>query len=194
MKTLVITGGMGSGKTEVCNYLESRGIPVYNSDARTKALYAENPAIVYDIQEALQENLIGPGGMLDRKKLGSIVFSDKEKLTALENIVHPFVFEDFIRWRNDHFDVAPFLIMESAILLEKPLFRSLCDKVLLVDAPEDIRLERAMQRDGASREAILGRMRAQHFDHSKADAVVMNDSDLNTLYKKVDKVLETIWL
>lgn len=194
MKTLVITGGMGSGKTEVCNYLESRGIPVYNSDARTKALYAENPAIVYDIQEALRENVIGPGGMLDRKKLGSIVFSDKEKLTALENIVHPFVFEDFIRWRNDHFDVAPFLIMESAILLEKPLFRSLCDKVLLVDAPEDIRLERAMQRDGASREAILGRMRAQHFDHSKADAVVMNDSDLNTLYKKVDKVLETIWL
>jgi len=108
--------------------------------------------------------------------------------------VHPYVFEDFIRWRNDHFDVAPFLIMESAILLEKPLFRSLYDKVLLVDAPENIRLERAMQRDGASRDAIIVRMQAQHFDHSKVDAVVMNDSDLSTLYKKVDKVLETIWI
>jgi len=194
MKTLVITGGIGSGKSEVCNYLESKGIPVYNSDVRTKALYAENPAIVYDIQETLAETIIGPDNRLDTKKLGNIVFADKNKLTALENIVHPYVFEDFIRWRNDHFDVAPFLIMESAILLEKPLFRSLCDKVLLVDAPQDIRLARAMQRDGASRDAILIRMQAQHFDYNKVDAVVINDYDLNTLYKRVDKILETIWI
>ena len=193
MKTLVITGGIGSGKTEVCSYIESKGIPVYYSDARAKALYDENPAIVLDIEEALGEKVTGPDGLLDKKKLASLVFSDSGKLDILESIVHPYIFEDFIRWRNDHFDVAPFLVMESAIILKKPLFRSLADRILFVDVPEEIRLARAMERDSATKEAILTRMRAQHFDLDMVDMVIQNDSDLASLYKKVDNVLQTIW-
>ncbi|MCQ2149524.1 MAG: dephospho-CoA kinase [Bacteroidales bacterium] len=193
MKTLAVTGGIGSGKSEVCRYLESVGIPVYNSDIRAKLLYDENPVIVMDIQEALGCDITGPDGKLDRKKLGRIVFSDSNKLSILEGIVHPYVFEDFIRWRNDHFDEAPFNAMESAIMLERPLFRSLCDKVLFVDAPFEKRLERAMLRDSTSEEVVRARMKAQKFDKSKVDAVVMNDSDLKTLFGRVDKILQTIW-
>ena len=190
MKTLVVTGGIGSGKSEVCAYLEKKGIPVYNSDQRAKALYDENPAIVSDIEEALGVVLTDPEGRLDRRKLASIVFSDPEKLKILEDIVHPLIFEDFLRWRNDHFDVAPFLVMESAILMEKPLFHSLADKILLIDAPLEVR---AMLRDDSSRDAVVIRMKSQRFDKSKVDAVIENDKDLKTLYRKTEETLQTIW-
>ena len=193
MKTLVITGGIGSGKTEACLYLESKGYPVYFSDVRAKALYSENPAIVLDVEEAIGEKITCPDGTLDRGKLAGIVFSNPEKLKILEDIIHPYIFEDFIRWRNDHFDVAPFLVMESAILLEKPMFRSLADKIVLIEASQEIRVARAMQRDSATRESILNRMMAQHFDEDMVDAVIMNDSDLPSLYKKIDNILQTIW-
>ena len=74
MKTLVITGGIGSGKTVVARYLSSKGIPVYDCDSRTKALYYENPLVVMDIEEALGESVTDQDGVLDRKKLGKPLY------------------------------------------------------------------------------------------------------------------------
>ena len=192
MKTLVITGGIGSGKTVAARYLYSKGIPVYDCDSRTKALYYENPLVVMDLEEALGEPLCDAQGTLDRGKLGSIIFSDKSKLAKVEEIIHPMVYDDFVRWKEDRAGEAPYVVMESAIFLEKPLFHDLADAVIFLEAPDDVRLSRAMNRDNASQDTVRQRMEAQHFDLSIVDAVIVNDSDIPALFEKIDAALEEI--
>lgn len=189
MTTLVVTGGIGSGKSLVCRYLSEKGIPVYDADARTKRLYDICPELVESIEDEFCCFLRSDDGRLDRKALASIVFSDSAKLKALEDIVHPFVYEDFERWRASFGTEVPFVVMESAIFQSKPLFRPLADKVLLVDAPVETRLERVAYRDKSSREEILSRMNQQHFSEQDADAVITNDSDTAALAEKVDAAL-----
>ena len=186
---MVITGGIGSGKSVVAGYLSSKGIPVYDCDSRTKALYYENPLLVMDIEEALGESVTDQDGFLDRRKLGSIIFGDKTKLAKVEEIVHPMVYEDFVRWREDRRNEAPFVVMESAIFLEKPLFHDLADAVILVEAPDHLRVERAVRRDNINAETVRQRMKAQRYSRRHVDAVIANSSDLQTLYKKVDKAM-----
>ena len=193
MKTLVITGGIGSGKSAVCAILVSRGIPVYDADARTKALYDSDPALLPALEQALGLTLRGADGHLDRKALGAAIFGDADRLASLEAVVHPAVYRDFVSWRDACPASAPFVVMESAIFLQKPLFRPLADKVLLVDAPAPLRLERAVTRGGLSREEVLSRMDAQRIDAEEADAVLVNDGDLAALESRLDAVLETIW-
>ena len=193
MKTLVITGGIGSGKSAVCAILVSRGIPVYDADARTKALYDSDPALLPALEQALGLTLRGADGHLDRKALGAAIFGDADRLALLEAVVHPAVYRDFVSWRDACPASAPFVVMESAIFLQKPLFRPLADKVLLVDAPAQLRLERAVTRGGLSREEVLSRMDAQRIDAEEADAVLVNDGDLAALESRLDAVLETIW-
>ena len=186
---MVITGGIGSGKSVVAGYLSSKGIPVYDCDSRTKALYYENPLLVMDIEEALGESVTDQDGFLDRRKLGSIIFGDKTKLAKVEEIVHPMVYEDFVRWREDRRNEAPFVVMESAIFLEKPLFHDLADAVILVEAPDHLRVERAVRRDNINAETVRQRMKAQRYSRRHVDAVIANSSDLQTLYKKVDNAM-----
>ena len=189
---MVITGGIGSGKTVVAGYLSSKGIPVYDCDSRTKALYYENPLLVMDIEEALGECVTDQDGTLDRKKLGSLIFSDKSKLAKVEEIVHPMVYEDFVRWREDRAKEAPFVVMESAIFLEKPLFHDLADAVLLLEAPGHVRLRRVSNRDRSTQKSVRQRMKAQRYDRKRVDAVIVNDSDIPALYSRVDKVMEEL--
>jgi dephospho-CoA kinase len=189
---LVITGGIGSGKTVVAGYLSSKGIPVYDCDSRTKALYYENPLLVMDIEESLGECVTDQDGTLDRKKLGSLIFSDKSKLAKVEEIVHPMVYEDFVRWREDRAKEAPFVVMESAIFLEKPLFHDLADAVLLLEAPGHVRLRRVSNRDKSTQKSVRQRMKAQRYDRKRVDAVIVNNSDIPTLYKRVDRVMEEL--
>ena len=191
MKTLVVTGGIGSGKSVVCALLSERGIPVYDSDARTKVLYDTDPTLVPALEKALGLPLRGADGSWDRQALAAAVFGDPARLTALEAVVHPRVYEDFVRWRDAQ--SAPFVVMESAIFLQKPLFRPLADRVLLVDAPEKLRLERVAARDGLTPEEVRRRMKAQRVDPEAADAVLVNDGSPEALAAKLDTILKTIW-
>ena len=196
MRTLVITGGIGSGKSTVCRYFAGRGIPVYDSDSRTRMLYDSDPGLLRKVMDALKADVTDPSGRLDRMKLASVVFSDPVKLRILESVVHPAVRKDYIKW-NVSFEGSgvPFVIMESAIILEKPLFRDIADKVLLVDAPVQVRLDRACRRDGVSREKILQRMSGQvllnEISGGKAvadvDFVIVNDGDE---FRKADAVYD----
>ena len=99
MKTLVVTGGIGSGKSLVCSFLAERGLPVYDSDSRTKMLYDSSPELLARIGDAVGTDVTGADGRLDRKRLASVVFSDGERLEALERVVHPAVLDDFYRWK-----------------------------------------------------------------------------------------------
>lgn len=196
MRTLVVTGGIGSGKSTVCRLFASKGIPVYDSDSRTRQLYDSDRDLVCRIEAVLGCRISDAGGCVDRRRLAEIVFSSPARLAALESVVHPAVKEDFIRWRESFQDNVPFVVMESAIILEKPLFCDIADKVLLVDAPLPLRLDRACSRDGAAPEQVKARMERQALlnDISEgrvrpdADYVIINDKDIAALVTAVDRV------
>lgn len=188
MTLFLVTGGIGSGKSEVCRYLVSRGIPVYDSDSRTKALYDSVPGLPSRIDTAIGGGVLREDGSLDRKALAAVIFSDSAKLRALESVVHPEVLRDFIAWK-DSLD-CPVAAMESAIAAGLEVFDGVFDFTILVDAPLELRIERACRRDRSSREAIAERVANQVFDASAADAVIVNDSTLDELQARTDEALE----
>ena len=200
MKTVILTGGIGSGKSAVCTCLKARGVPVYDSDSRTKSLYDRNPALVRRLEAVLGTGLRTEEGHLDRRKLAGIIFADPEKKAAVEAVVHPAVLEDFRRWKRWQrpkgwtYGPVPFVILESAIILSCPVFDGVGDRTVLVDAPEEVRLARAVARDGSAPEAVLRRIRQQHFDLSRVDAVLRNDGPLDELPGETDRVFLNLFL
>jgi dephospho-CoA kinase len=196
MKTVIITGGIGSGKSSVCKYLASKGVPVYDCDARAKELYDQSPIILKSLEKTLGRDLRGADGKLDRKLLASIIFNDDKALEMVDSIVHPAVIEDFNRWKETFAD-APFVVMESALAFGNKRILSLGDKVLLVTAPLATRLQRAMDRDNAAESAVMSRINAQDRKYfgrdNKADAEIVNDGKLDELYHKVDLVFARLW-
>lgn len=158
--TLGITGGIGSGKSLISHLLRLLyGIPVYDCDTAAKTLY--------DTDADLRDDLIGllgkalydtPRGTLNRPLLADIIFNNKEKLTAVESLVHPRVLKDFIRWRAD--SAAQVVAVESAILLKSVVADS-CDAVLFVEADKAERLLLTKQRDHATDQQVAGRMAQQ---------------------------------
>lgn len=198
--TLAVTGGIGSGKSLVCSILGRNGFPVYDSDSRTKDLYLSVPGLSGRISDALGIDLCCPDGTLDRAGLAAVVFSDPDKLRLLESIVYPEVKADFLKWKENTPEDCMWVVMESAVILEKPFFRDLIDKVLLVDAPVKLRLERTMERDRSDAETVGRRMASQRLftDISEgrrrpdADFVIVNDGDESSLERKVEAFCRNI--
>ncbi len=173
MIKVAICGGIGSGKSTVCQMFAERGIALYDSDSRAKMLMNESVSL----REALIA-LFGEGcyvdGELNRPYLAQRVFGSEEQLAKLNSIVHPAVKEDFISWTEEQ--EGDYCILESAILFESG-FDKLVDKTVAVLAPMSLRIERAMQRDGASREQVEARIRAQMSDDelvARADFSIVN--------------------
>ena len=200
MKTVILTGGMGSGKTAVGALLKARGVPVYDSDSRTKSLYDRDPALVDRMEALLGTSLRDGEGRLDRRKLAGLIFSDSRKKAAVEALVHPAVLADFRRWKRWHrpkgwtYGPVPFVVLESAIILSCPVFDGVGDKVVLVDADEAVRAARSAARDGSDLESALRRIRQQSFDMSRVDAVLRNDGSLEALPAEVDRVFLNLFL
>lgn len=184
---MLVTGGIGSGKSIVCKHIDQMGYPVYNCDDRTKALYDEEPSLVDSIENAFGETLRGADGKLDRKKLASIIFNDTQKKKILEEIVHPAVREDFDIWRSGQ--ESDLVVIESAIAMGNPFFRDAYDASVLVVSPLDSRLKRVEMRDNASTEEVKKRMDSQDIDEDAADIIIDNSEDLNSLYSKVNQVI-----
>jgi dephospho-CoA kinase len=188
MYKIGITGGIGSGKSTVCRLLEQYGAAVYDSDAEAKRLMNEDQALREALIEAFGEDCYNSEG-LNRGYLASRVFGDKEQLQRLNSIVHPAVKADFRRWAEEQ--SAPYVILESAILFDAG-FQSEVDATLAVLAPLPERVRRAMERDGAEREAVMSRISNQMSDdelHRRADRCVVNlsmdylESDIEQLHK-----------
>ena len=160
MKVLVITGGIGSGKSQVCRILNERfGIPVYEADARAKALYTEVPGMIDDMEKALRCHLRNESGEFVPQKLAEVIFNDESALRKVEEILFPVMIDDFSSWAiSQNKKVVAF---ESATILEKPQFDGFGDIVLLVDTPVSVRLARASQRDNVDPEKIRARKEAQ---------------------------------
>lgn len=181
-----ITGGIGSGKSSVCRMLALRGVAIYDSDSRAKQLMTDDAELVVQIKGHFGSEIY-VDGVLDRRALAAKVFSDVEALAALNALVHPAVMRDFEMWASQQ--SCGYVVMESAILFEAGLDNHL-DAVVAVMAPRSLRLERAMQRDGASREQIEERMRAQLSDDEmlrRAKYAIVNIS-LDELEEEVEQL------
>ena len=173
MIKVAICGGIGSGKSTVCEMFAAQGVAVYDSDSRAKALMNESEPLRKAIVEAFGEECYAEG-VLNRQYLASRVFSSEQQLAQLNAIVHPVVKEDFLRWAE--VQEGDYCILESAILFESG-FDELVDKTVAVLAPTPLRVERAMKRDGANREQIEARMKAQMSDDelvARSDFAIVN--------------------
>ncbi|MBO6095727.1 MAG: dephospho-CoA kinase [Bacteroidales bacterium] len=184
MRSILVTGGIGSGKSAVCALLRERGIPVYDCDTRTKGLYTRRPTLVPKLEKALGASLRQADGTLDKVRLASLIFSDRQARETLEGIVYPLVLQDYRRWLSRQ--KAPFVIIESALILSKPLFDGIYDAAVLVEAPQEVRLQRVMRRENATREDSFRRMEAQAFPMDKVDAVITNDGTKEQLSAAVE--------
>lgn len=175
---LGITGGIGSGKSLVCQLLEVMGIPVYISDAETKQLMVTDPFIRKELVALLGEGVYA-GGSLNKTLLASYLFSCPEHAKQINGIIHPRVKDDFRRWAQEHTTHSTIVAIESAILIEAG-FAGEVDVVVMVYAPEKVRIDRAVKRDASSRELIEKRIRSQMSDEEKrnqADFIIVNDGE-----------------
>ncbi len=174
MKTIGLTGGIGSGKSTVARYFSSHGIPVYYADEAGRKVLSE-PDTIANIKEIFGRGILREGS-IDRAALARIVFSDPEALRRLNGIIHPAVRDDFEKWKRLQID-QPVVIREAAILFESGTDRD-CDKIILVTAPLEKRILRVMARDGVSRDEVLARMKNQWPDEKKeplSDFIIVND-------------------
>lgn len=178
MISIAITGGIGSGKSYVSGLLQERGIPVYNADDEAKRLMLSDEGIRCDLMALLGESVY-QGGALNKPLLASYLFADAENASRINAIVHPRVKADFFRWLEEHQD-ADMAALECAILFEAG-FENTVDAVVMVYAPEALRIERAMRRDHATEQQIRARIAAQMDDAEKcrkSDYVVYNDGSI----------------
>ena len=200
MRVLAVTGGIGSGKSEVCRILARHGLHLqYNADARAKALYTESPGLLDAIEDALGCVLRSEDGRFIPSALAAVIFVDNEAMVKLEELLYPEMIRDFHRFMTEAAE-DQIVVFESATFLEKKQFDGFADMVLLVDAPFEVRLERACARDVASREAVLARMKCQtlmnalsegHVD-PRIDYKVLNEGTMEELERNVLQVLNEI--
>jgi dephospho-CoA kinase len=169
-----LTGGIGSGKTLVCNILEKLGIPVYDADSQARRIMDEDSRLRKEIVELFGEEAY-LDGRLNRRYLAGRVFGDQQMLKKLNKLVHPAVRKDYSRWVEHQ--SAPYVVEEAAILFESGADRFM-NMTVLVYAPVDLRISRVMKRDRVEEGKVLERMRHQMDEEEKrkrADKVIIND-------------------
>ena len=172
-----ITGGIGSGKTLICKIFQSLGVPVYDADSRAKILMTTDGILVEQIKKEFGTLSYNEDGSLNRKYLGQIVFDQKLKLEILNELVHPRVAKDYEGWVGTHRHF-PYVMKEAALLFESGSYKGL-DKIVVVSAPEKIRMKRVLQRDTHRTEKdveiIFGNQLPEDEKLKRADFVIVND-------------------
>ena len=172
-----ITGGIGSGKSYVCRLLSQRGIEVYDCDAAAKRLIRTSPELRSQLQALI--------GSLEKSDIARFLLESEEHAHAIDAIVHPAVFRDFQESRMQW--------MESAILFESGA-NQLVDRVVVVTAPEEVRIQRVMQRDSISREKVrewMQRQWSQDEVRQRADYEIINDGQAD-LPSQIERLLATL--
>lgn len=172
MTTILITGGIASGKSSVCSFLQEAGIPVYDCDSRVKAMYASNPDLVGRIEDAIG---------LPFSEF-AMIFSDVQKRDALEKILFPELIIDIEKWKSHQ--NSGIAIIESATAAERPCLKCLYDKVLLIRSDLSERSSRNPK--------VFQRQGIQHPETIEADWIIDNNGSLEELKEKTLKLLKNI--
>ncbi len=180
MMKIGITGGIGSGKSIVCEIFKVLGIPIYNADAKAKWLTNNDLQLRKEIKELLGRQAYDANGMYSRKWVAEQVFANPDLLKQLNMLIHPRVFEDTARWVEQNQN-APYLIKEAALMNRAGEGNDL-DKVVLVSAPLDLKIERIKKRDPQRSldeiRAIINRQKSEAEFQEIADFEIINDDQM----------------
>jgi dephospho-CoA kinase len=172
-----ITGGIGTGKSLVCQIFHVLGVPVYDADSRAKKLMTTDGILIDQIKKEFGSLSYDEKGMLNRELLSKTVFNDPNRLTKLNSLVHPRVALDFSQWIHEQ-SGAKYCLKEAALLFEAGSSQSL-DKIIVVTAPDELRIKRVLQRDPQRNktdvERIIKNQMSQEEKIEKADFVIKND-------------------
>jgi dephospho-CoA kinase len=172
-----ITGGIGSGKSTICKIFTCLGVPVYDADSRAKSIMTTDGILIEQIKKEFGDLVYLPDGSLDREYLSRVIFENQEKRSLLNQMVHPRVAADTDRWLDQNRE-ASYVVREAALLIESGAYLRV-DKVILVTAPEELRIKRVLARDPHRlREEVVKIMATQLPEEEKkkvADVVVYND-------------------
>lgn len=189
-KIIGLTGGIGSGKTLVANYIKSLGIPVYIADDEAKKVMNSTPVIAA-LKNTFGESIF-KNDEIDRGKLAQLVFNNPAQLQKLNAIIHPVVKRNFDIWVKNNSDF-PFVIKEAAILFESGSYKY-CNKIITVTAPLQTRIQRVIERDKSNKKEVLLRIKNQWSEEQKialSDFVIHNISIEDTKCQ-VDDILKTL--
>lgn len=170
-----ITGGIGSGKSTICQFFRTIGIPVFEADTEAKKLVNNSESIRYQLKALFGRDIYLPNKTIDRKKLASLIFNSPPLLQKVNNIIHPEVRKYFYSWCEEQ--KTPYIIHEAAIMFESG-FYEMMDYTVLVTAPEEMRIQRVMARENTDAESVRARMEKQWKDEQKAklaNFVIRND-------------------
>ena len=171
-----ITGGIGSGKSTVCKIFQSLGIPIYDADTQAKKLMQENAQLVDAIKSEFGNDSYLASGAINRDYLAKVAFADSEKIKKLNTLVHPVVADDYAKWVSDQ--TADYVVKEAALLIESGSYLQL-DKLIVVTAPTQLRIDRIKSRDSFRSEqeieAIITNQLSDEERESKANFIIKND-------------------
>ena len=191
MKVIGITGGIGSGKSFVCEILEEMGFSVYYSDESAKNLMNSDFRIQKELKLLIGDEAYTEDG-LNRELISNKIFSDTTLRQKINQLIHPIVREDFEQWKKGFTD-DEFIFNEAAILFETGAYLNY-DSVILVYAPIELKLERIKKRDGISEEEVLTKMKSQWSDEQKMKLTphhILNDGK-NPLRERISVILKQL--
>jgi dephospho-CoA kinase len=181
-----ITGGIGSGKSAVTDYLETKGITVVDADKVARVVVEPGTSGLAAIAEHFGRDILLPDGTLDRAALRKIVFDNPDEREVLEGITHPRIREEIARQLSDA--SSPYVVLASPLLLESGQ-SSFADYVIVVDVPESVQLSRTMTRDDNSEQLVKSIMAVQ-LDRetrlARSDTSISNEGTLEELHTRVD--------
>jgi len=178
MKKIGITGGIGSGKTTVCEIFKLLGVPVFHADEEAKNLQNNDLQIRELLINLFGKHIYSLDGMLDRKKLAMLIFNDSAALANVNAIIHPAVRQSFQKWTDNHLDRS-YILYEAAVLLESG-YASDFDRNILVLADEKLRIDRVIRRDHISEALVKQRINNQMPDSQKikiVDYIIENNNE-----------------
>jgi dephospho-CoA kinase len=188
---IAIIGGIGSGKSVVSRLFRLMNIPVYDCDSEAKRLMNTSAALRSELIKAIDERVYKADGVIDRAYLASFMFGNAQHVALVNSIVHPAVRADFKQWAANA--QAPIVAVETAILFESGLDADV-DSIVLVSAPIETRISRAILRDHSNEQAIRQRMKSQMSDTelvTRANHIILND-DTTSLIVQVEQVIQKI--
>lgn len=185
-----LTGGIGSGKTQVSNTFEALGVPVIDTDLISHAVTAPNGLAIPAIREAFGDEVIDPSGKLDRIKMRELVFKDEKARHKLEAILHPLIANVTMASISQHSD-APYVVLVVPLLAESAQWIDRCDRILVIDCEVQTQIDRVMARSGMTREQVLAIIATQATREARraiANEVIVNESTIEALTQQVKRL------
>lgn len=190
-RVIGLTGQSGAGKTTVSRVFSQNGFAVIDADIISREVTEKGQPCLTELSEAFGSDIINSDGILNRKRLGSIVFSDREKLRQLNGIIYPYIIYRIISRIDELYEEGRELILLDAPTLFEANADDLCDLIISVTADESIRMSRIIARDNITPEAAKKRFESQYSEHffvNHSDFVIINNKTPDVLAAKAEEV------